>query len=122
MSTSVSKPKQVLDRAEVRMNDEPAGYLDRDEQGTWRFHYLSEYSGPPVSLTLPTQTPSYEFESFPSVFEGLLPEGVQLEALLRTHKIDRNDAFRQLVTVGEDLVGAISVHEVQVDSEDKQST
>jgi serine/threonine-protein kinase HipA len=43
----------------------------------------------------------------------LLPEGPQLEALLRKHKIDRHDAFRQLVTVGEDLVGSLTVHELQ---------
>jgi serine/threonine-protein kinase HipA len=43
------------------------------------------------------------------VFDGLLPEGAQLEALLKTHKIDRNDYFKQLVTVGRDLVGSLSV-------------
>lgn len=52
---------------------------------------------------------SYVFTTFPLVFEGLLPEGPQLEALLRKHKIDRNDAFRQLITVGGDLVGSLTV-------------
>ena len=33
----------------------------------------------------------------------------QLEALLRKHKIDRNDAFGQLVIVGSDLVGSLTV-------------
>jgi len=48
------------------------------------------------------------------VFEGLLPEGPQLEALLRMHKIDRNNAFRQLVTVGADMVGSLTVKDVTV--------
>ena len=38
--------------------------------------------------------------TFPPPFEGLLPEGAQLEALLRNHKIDRDDAFGKLVVVG----------------------
>jgi serine/threonine-protein kinase HipA len=41
----------------------------------------------------------------------VLPEGVMLEALLKQRKIDRNDLFGQLVAVGEDLVGAVSVKE-----------
>ena len=40
-----------------------------------------------------------------------LPEGPQLEALLRMHKIDRSDTFRQLVIVGADLVGSLTVKE-----------
>jgi serine/threonine-protein kinase HipA len=39
----------------------------------------------------------------------LLPEGEQLQALLKKQKIDRNDCFTQLVTVGQDLVGSLSV-------------
>lgn len=78
-------------------------------EGGWRFTYLPEYDGPPVSLTLPVRSEPYDFASFPSVFEGVLPEGPQLEALLRRHKIDRHDTFRQLVTVGEDLVGSLTV-------------
>ncbi len=55
------------------------------------------------------RTEPYQYEEFPPVFEGLLPEGVQLDALLRQKKIDRNDLFAQLIAVGEDLVGSITV-------------
>lgn len=54
---------------------------------------------------MPLINKTYEFESFPSFFEGLLPEGIMLEALLRKYKIDRNDYFAQLIKVGQDLVG-----------------
>lgn len=96
-------------QAVVHQHGQPAGMLSELPAGGWRFTYLSGYTGPPVSLTLPCREEPYDFPGFPAVFEGLLPEGPQLEALLRQHKIDRHDAFRQLVTVGADLVGSLTV-------------
>ena len=40
-----------------------------------------------------------------------MPEGFQLEALLRQRKLDRNDRFGQLLQVGADTVGAVTVNE-----------
>lgn len=74
------------------------------------FAYETEYDGPPVSLTMPLATEKiYKFDSFPPYFEGVLPEGFQLESLLKLEKLDRNDYFGQLICVGKDLVGAFSV-------------
>jgi serine/threonine-protein kinase HipA len=101
-----------LRQAIVQQHGQPAGILSEGADGRWRFTYLPGYSGPPVSLTMPCREEPHEFLGFPAVFEGLLPEGPQLEALLRRHKIDRHDAFRQLVTVGADLVGSLTVTEV----------
>ncbi len=89
-----------------------AGTLEEIAGGRWRFRYEAGYAGKPVSLTMPVAPTDYEFERFPPVFEGLLPEGEQLEAMLRRCKIDRQDFFRQLVTVGEDGVGALTVWEL----------
>ncbi len=74
--------------------------------------YTNGYNGNPISLTLPVRAQPYFFSFFPPFLEGLLPEGLQLEALLRQKKIDANDYFSQLVAVGNDLVGAISVKEI----------
>ena len=93
----------------ILQQGQPAGRLNETDGGSWRFTYFPEYTGQPVSLTLPVRTEPYRFEDFPPPFEGLLPEGIQLEALLRKHKIDRNDAFSQLIVVGADLVGSLSV-------------
>lgn len=98
-----------LRSAEVYQSGRLAGYLQEEENGRWAFAYQKAYEGIPVSLTLPVREEPYPFAAFPPVFDGLLPEGPQLEALLRTHKIDRNDCFKQLITVGEDLVGSLSV-------------
>jgi len=97
-------------RVRVEVNAVPAGSLEELQAGSeYVFHYDEGYSGPAVSLTMPTLTREYTFASFPPFFDGLLPEGAQLEALLRLNKIDRNDLFSQLVAVGRDLVGAVTV-------------
>ena len=54
----------------------------------------------------------YKFDKFPPFFDGLLPEGIQLEGLLKIRKIDKNDLLSQLIAVGEDLVGAVTVKEI----------
>ena len=100
-------------RAEVALHGVLAGHLTEEssERG-YRFTYDSGYAGPPVSLVLPVRAAPYEFETFPPFFDGLLPEGPQLEALVRQRKLDRDDRFGQLVAVGADTVGAVTVREV----------
>lgn len=90
-----------------------AGYLKEEEPKLkYSFSYLPDYKNEPVSLSMPVSDEIYCFDSFPAFFDGLLPEGPQLEALLRYAKLDRSDCFGQLVFVGEDLVGAVTVKEV----------
>ena len=98
--------------AEVFQLGELAGHLTERPGGGWAFTYLDDYAGPPISLTMPMRPEPYEFAALPPALEGLLPEGLQLESLLKTHKINRHDTFRQLVTVGADLVGSLTIHEV----------
>jgi serine/threonine-protein kinase HipA len=107
----------TLRRAEVCQQGTLAGHLFEGEGGVWSFAYLGGYDGPPISLTMPVRSESYVFSALPPILEGLLPEGLQLEALLRKHKIDRSDTFRQLVTVGADLVGSLTIAEVVSNSE-----
>ena len=101
--------------AKVFVNNLEAGILSELEFGReYRFEYNNGYSGPPVSLTMPVDVPVYNFNSFPPFFDGLLPEGYQLEGLLKFKKIDRNDLFSQLITVGNDLIGNVTVNEIRV--------
>jgi serine/threonine-protein kinase HipA len=100
-------------KARVLVHKTEAGILDEILPGSsYRFTYHSDYQGPPVSLTMPIQQKEYLFAKFPPFFEGLLPEGPQLEGLLRQRKLDANDYFSQIVAVGSDLVGAVSIFEV----------
>jgi len=80
----------------------------------YRFEYNEKYSGLPVSLTMPVSSKAFLFDHFPPFFDGLLPEGHQLEGLLKQGKVDRNDFFSQLMLVGNDTVGAVTVKEVSL--------
>jgi serine/threonine-protein kinase HipA len=101
-------------RAEIFFQDKSAGVLtENDGVPPYLFEYNLDYQGRPISLTLPVTQRKYEFESFPTFFEGLLPEGGQLEALLKQAKLDRDDYFGQLMRVGNDLVGAVTVKELK---------
>lgn len=97
-------------KARVYNFDVFAGYLIKDNS-KYIFKYADDYSGPPISLTMPLKKEEYIFNQFPPYFDGLLPEGNQLEALLRQTKIDRNDLLAQLITVGNDLVGSVTIEE-----------
>jgi len=95
--------------ADVFVQEKFAGTLVETDEKKCVFTYLEKYSGPPVSLTMPPSKKEYKFDSFPSFFEGLLPEGILLESMLRREKIDKNVTFFQLLIVGQDLVGDVTV-------------
>lgn len=86
-----------------------AGDLLEYENGAYEFCYDDGYYGEPISLTMPITQKRFHFEKFPAYFEGLLPEGILLAALLKKAKLDRQDYFGQLVTVGRDCVGSVTV-------------
>jgi serine/threonine-protein kinase HipA len=100
-------------KAEIYQQGEFAGILAELDRNHYQFAYKPGYSGEPISLALPVREIPYEFDKFPPVFEGLLPEGVQLEALLRQYKVDKRDLFQQLLIVGEDVVGSLTVKEAK---------
>lgn len=95
--------------AHVYQQSQLAGILEARDDGSYRFTYAPTFHGEPVSLTMPTSQRIWEFPSFPAPFEGLLPEGVQLDALLRLRKLDRHDLFGQLLAVGNDVVGSLRI-------------
>lgn len=99
-------------RANVYIHGKLAGLFEElDQAKKYRFVYLHDYAGPPISLTMPVRELAYQFDRFPPFFDGLLPEGPMLEGLLRQRKIDGHDYFSQLTAVGHELVGAVTVEE-----------
>ena len=102
-------PPFVMKTARIFQQDQLAGSLEAQDSGSYRFIYEPDFRGEPVSLTMPLTQRVWEFPSFPAPFEGLLPEGVQLEALLRHRKLDRYDLFGQLLAVGQDVVGSLRI-------------
>lgn len=92
----------------------PAGELiELKINEEYSFAYFDAYRYEPVSLTMPVNQKEFLFKTFPPFFEGLLPEGIMLTTLLRTAKIDANDYLAQLIYVGEDLVGSVTVEEIK---------
>jgi serine/threonine-protein kinase HipA len=99
-------------KADVFMHGIPAGVLEEIQKGrSYRFSYREDYNGLAVSLTMPVEKTEFLFNNFPPFFDGLLPEGILLEGLLKQRKIDRHDYFSQLIAVGNELVGAVTVRE-----------
>jgi serine/threonine-protein kinase HipA len=102
-----------MKKARILVNGVEAGIFEKLMHEKYKFTYHPNYQGAPISLTMPLTHKIYEFNKFPPFFEGLLPEGSMLEALLRKYKIDRNDYFEQLLTVGQDVVGAVTIKELE---------
>jgi len=99
-------------RAKLFIHGLAAGILaEQNKGGECTFSYLADYQGEPISLTIPVGSLISTFPKFPPFLDGVLPEGAMLDALLRQNKIDRDDNFSQLLAVGADLVGAITVLE-----------
>jgi len=101
--------------AKVYVCGTEAGQLSEVVFGNdYRFEYNDGYTGLPVSLAMPVNQRSFSYNHFPPFFDGLLPEGHQLEGLLKQGKVDRNDFFSQLMLVGNDTVGAVTVKEISL--------
>lgn len=97
-------------KARIFVNGVHAGMLEEIELGRkYRFKYDNDYDGAPVSLTMPLDRKEFMFDRFPPFFEGLLPEGDMLDGLIREKKIDPKDYFSQLMAVGGELVGNVTV-------------
>ena len=101
----------IMKTARIFQQDRFAGVLEARDDGSYRFTYEADFRGEPVSLTMPTTQLVWDFPRFPAPFEGLLPEGVQLDALLRIRKLDRDNFFGQLLAVGNDVVGSLRIEE-----------
>lgn len=100
-------------KAKIFVHNREAGILfEYEKGGKYSYKYHDNYDGEPVSVTIPLRPEPYNFDQFPPFFDGLLPEGYQLESLLRIKKIDRDDLFSQLMATGKDMVGAVTVEEL----------
>ncbi len=99
-----------MKQANVFVNGVYAGDLKEIAKGReYQFAYRSGYEGEAVSLTMPIHQQIYTFDKFPPFFEGLLPEGAMLAALLKKRKLDADDYFEQLLCIGQEVVGNVTI-------------
>lgn len=102
--------EQLIKKAKIFVNKVLAGMLYEVEKGKkYRFTYLDNYRGASVSLEMPLTQKTYEYDKFPPFFDGILPEGIMLDSLLRSEKIDRYDYLSQLIAVGKNVVGNVTI-------------
>jgi serine/threonine-protein kinase HipA len=104
-------------KARIRIHSIEAGILTQEAKEGYVFKYHDDYKGPPISLAMPVRPEPYEYDEFPPFFDGLLPEGVMLEGLLKMRKLDKSDYMGQLIATGADLVGAVTVLELAHEDE-----
>lgn len=97
-----------MDKLNIFVGERQAGHLIRAGK-YYAFEYLPEHDGAPVFLGWDLKSSRREWTDFPPAFDGLLPEGVLLEQLLAKQKLDKNDKWGQLIAVGMDLTGFVSV-------------
>ena len=106
--------------AEIRYQDEVAGYLQQTEKG-YSFQYTSAYlhheNARPISLTLPLMADEFTSNVLFPFFDGLIPEGWLLDIAAQNWKIDSRDRMELLLTCCRDCIGAVSVHRVEKPSE-----
>jgi len=100
-------------KAKICINRIAAAVLEELADSGYRLTYHDDYTGAPISLTMPIKKREYEFKKFPAFFEGLLPEGNMLEALLKKYKLDKDDFFGHLIQVGQDVVGSVTIEKIK---------
>ena len=96
-------------KAIVYVHNNRAGVLTEISLTEYYFEYDDNYEGDLVSLAMPISKKKYNYNSFPPFFDGLLPEGSMLEGLLKNNDINPYDYFSQLLAVGGNLVGAVTI-------------
>lgn len=99
-------------RAFVYIRGTFAGILSETDEG-YSFSYDEGYSSnpdnPPISLTLPVRKEAYSSNILFPFFDGLIPEGWLLEAVVHNWKLDMKDRFGILLASSSDPIGAVSV-------------
>ncbi|MDP4187661.1 MAG: HipA N-terminal domain-containing protein [Bacteroidota bacterium] len=99
-------------KAEIRYNNDLAGWLTQDEDG---FHFLYDQSylasekTMAVSLTLPLRSKRYDSLILFPFFDGLIPEGWLLNIAETNWKLDPRDRMGLLMACCKDCIGAVSV-------------
>jgi serine/threonine-protein kinase HipA len=107
-----------ITRVNVFKNGVRAGELSRTEQGA-RFSYASGYDARGIAFRMPPRSEPYEVfgTNLHPFFANLLPEGLRLNALVRTVKTSADDLFSLLVASGADTIGDVVVSEGELPPE-----
>ena len=96
----------------VYIQDRLAGEVCETDDGYTFFYYedyISSTDAVAASLTLPIQKEAYMSNVLFPFFDGIIPEGWLLDAVVHNWKIESNDRFGLLLAACRDCVGDVSV-------------
>lgn len=94
----------------IEGRETPVGVLTRAEDKTLSFAYAAgAANGGQISLALPVRSEPYGDADCRGYFANLLFEGPQLDRVLSSFKVDRDDYGALLFHLGADCPGAISI-------------
>jgi len=99
-------------QAKIYMHTDRAGTLIEDEEGyhyVYETTYLMKENSEAISLTLPLTAETYFSKVLFPFFDGLIPEGWQLEIVKKNWKLDERDRMGILLVACRDCIGAVSV-------------
>ena len=98
--------------ADVYKGGRLAGTLVREAHSI-TFSYDESYlsGGAPIAFHAPLDMGSWVATggAVPSYFAGLLPEGIRLDALVRSVHTSKDDMFSLLLAIGSDAVGDVVI-------------
>jgi serine/threonine-protein kinase HipA len=99
-------------KAEVRMQQQTAGWLTQDEMGyhfVYEKTYLEGFHPMAISLTMPLREESFDSLILFPFFDGLIPEGWLLDLAEKNWKLDPRDRMGLLMACCKDCIGAVSI-------------
>ncbi|MCH5719208.1 HipA N-terminal domain-containing protein [Niabella hibiscisoli] len=106
-------------RAIVKYGDIDAGILEETDEGIYMFtyneDYVRKYPKQFITFQMPVNKFTYQSKKLFAFFDGLIPEGWLLNITSETWRIKTNDRMGLLLAVGKNCIGAVSVHDLNVD-------
>lgn len=86
-----------------------AGRLKRVDERSREYSFSYSNLERPISLSLPTDQPSFTAAESRPFFEGLLPEGVLREEIANQLRLAASDSYGLLAAIGWDCAGALQI-------------
>ncbi|MBI9064596.1 MAG: HipA N-terminal domain-containing protein [Marinilabiliaceae bacterium] len=105
-------------KAEVYFKNELAGELKQLDDGSFIFHYTTQWledsNKRPISLTLPKRIDPYQSPYLFAFFFNMLPEGANKEVVCFHKRIDKDDHFGILLATAKyDTIGAVTIKAIK---------
>lgn len=107
------------DKGLVYFKDKLSGTITKKEDGSFELNY--EDDAPSISLTLPNSQSRYKSDDLFPFFDGLIPEGWLLNLTQKNWKIPKNDRMTLLLTTCQDCIGAVHIHQQDMEQDESQT-